>query len=421
MENIQISMLDEADLSQFDNEVGITQNKNKRYDIAKTGKSSFGAVIYADSSFYANDPEIDKTKSLPDRDNVLKFLDTYFRNEFKIECDQILAGHEYGSTNSKAHFQLVITLKQRFQGYLKPFSFTIQDFKYLIMFQVARNSYALKNYCKKDGDFFYLYPDKAISYVYKVDNKTGLNTTKIDVFSTIVRNKDLLDKSEKMDLLMTHEPRTAMTMYKNLEYAVDKTTGIDLPPFSFSFPDHMIGKYYLIEYWYHKFCLPDLPRRKALLLYSKKRALGKTMFAMSLVNHESYVVVFRNNFNNFNIVGKIPKLLVLDDMNFYNSLNKETWKALVAGQKTAIRDCHCNEYWDYTVPCIITTNNLLMVKQMYRSNEFNTQVIMVEISDYIGPDGTQPTEFQVINHDLSPETLDEIDKMEERERLNYKK
>jgi len=80
-------------------------------------------------------------------------------------------------------------------------------------------------------------------------------------------------------------------------------------------------------------------------------------------------------------------------MNFIGQNNRETWKALVAGQKIAIRDAYLNFQWNYQVPCIITTNNYAMVRHMANSDEFKTQAFFVNCDEYMGPPGTQVQVF----------------------------
>jgi hypothetical protein len=164
-----------------------------------------------------------------------------------------------------------------------------------------------------------------------------------------------------------------------------------------------------MEMWFHKYCLTEnMDRRKALLIYSEKRALGKTRFACELVNHLEYVVIFRNSFAKAFMEGKTPKLLVLDDMKPYTHENKETWKALVAGEETAIRDAYANFAWKLKIPCIITTNNYFLVKALRISPEFNTQIIFQEITEYLGPPGTEPTDLHEVQSALSPELEEKI-------------
>lgn len=414
----------DADFDQFeDNSYAIANKK-----VSQTSSVTLGIVVYAEPSFYSTDLEINEDLHLPGLENI-ECRDVYrqmfsklFKDFFNKEVDQIVFGHEHGTTNGKCHLQICLTFKEPFRGTVYPFMVSFESVKdipsyfdssflrvkLLFMAQRARRPNALAQYCMKDGKFFYLDDSKAIKYVYKMDKK-GEPTDKINAFATVVANRSLLDVEQAKNLILTHDPRTGIVNYRNIEIALTSELCPSVPCFEWSFPEHMKGKYPLIEKWFSQWCIPeDLKRRKGLLLYSQKRCLGKTEFALSLVNHESYYVIFRNSFVDC-LKGKTPKLLVLDDMAAYTTANKETWKALVSGQSTAIRDCFVNCSWNYRVPCIITTNNIFLVQQLMKSSEFNTQIIFQEISEYMGPPGTQPESMDYVEKDFSSETLEKVD------------
>lgn len=68
---------------------------------------------------------------------------------------------------------------------------------------------------------------------------------------------------------------------------------IDEEPFEWSFPEHLkqsrnnnhvvTAQDTILYEWYKNECLPEKPRRRALVLYSKDRGVGKTTFAKSLL------------------------------------------------------------------------------------------------------------------------------------------
>jgi len=282
--------------------------------------------------------------------------------------------------------------------------------------QKARNNHALNNYCKKDGDFIHLDESKKIKYVYKKDKK-GEKTDKVDPWATVAGNRDILNRQEAHEIILTHEPRTGITMYKNIDAALGALTHEKLPDFEWVYPEHMkTAKYGLIEKWFNLYCAPeDMLRRKALVILGK-RGCGKSEFAERLVNHEAYRVSVSGNFNAKDAEGKIPKLLILDDITHYDDANKECWKRLVVGQTTNINGKYCNLKWDYKVPCIILTNNKKMFKNLYLNPEFGNQCMYYAIpdGDFIGPEGTKPVEIDELEADM-PDSLREYIE-EEREK-----
>ena len=380
---------------------------------------AMGIVLYATKDEYSTDKEINKKIHLFGEDiqkkeefvkRVFVFFQALNKVYYNFEIDNIIAGHEHGENNGKCHLQIIIEFKKETDLKMFPGEFYLNDINYIFMAQKARNSKALQNYCKKDGDFFYLYPDKAIRFIYKKDKK-GIATDKLDAFATVVQNPEL-SKEEKMDLLLTYEPRTALTMYKNLEYAIDKQTTESVINFEWVYPGHLSGEYRrVVTNWYNNYCVPDLSRRKCLFIYGEPNC-GKTQLAKRLVNHESYYVYCRSNFNSDDLANKSPKLLILDDMEFLNSKNHETFKALMSGEHTSIRDCYVNYAWKHMVPCIMITNKKSMFKYIYNHPEYKSRCVYLTISpgDYLGPPGTEPNNDCSMEGYIYPEMQNFIEK-----------
>lgn len=429
----------------FDKEFDQIEDTTIAISVKQTSQHSgisLGMVIYAEPTFYSADKDKNEDIHLPGvtnketRDLYIFILSSLFFDHYGVKPKQIVFGHEHGFSNGKCHLQICVLFNQSFRSTVKPGFFTV-DFpvvaplgidqniglvRFLYMAQKAKNPRALLNYCMKDGDFFYSDPSAAIQYVHK-KNAKGELTDKIDAFATVVKNRTLMDVSQAKDLILTHEPRTGITLYKNIESALNSEMAKSLPSFEWRYPEYLLNRYPTIERWFNQWCKPDdLSRRKALLLYSDKRCMGKTEFSLSLVNDPAYVVIFRNSFVD-SVKDKQPKLLILDDMSPYSTNNKETWKALVASQPTAIRDAYMNYNWEFRVPCIITTNNLFLVQQLYRSKDFNTQVVFQEISEYMGPDGTQPQGMFEVEANFTLDTSDKLIKMmsESEEKFLIKK
>lgn len=389
----------------------------------RTDGKTFGCVVMGSADIYSDDNEKNKEIHIPiSPKDAMNLLKEYLLDKFNVAPFQITCGHEHGDSKKRCHYQMCVEFAEGFRKTIKPFEIKFNDNFLLGMFQKSRNPYALKNYCKKEGDFYYLDDSKAIVPAFKKGGKEG-EPKKIDPWMTLVNNKDKISKDDALDLVLSHDPRSGIMAYKNIEYAIESITKPQLPPLVWTYPKHLDGIYPAIEQWFELYCKPEgMTRRKALLLYSETRALGKTRFAQSLCNHEDYVVIFRNSFTQAAVKGKEPKLVVLDDMNFYSGDNKETWKALVAGQKTSIRDAYANFLWQNEVPCIITTNNENLVVNLAASPEFQTQIIFVQINSYMGPEGTEPKDMHMFEHSLNDEMLKKIyAKEKERELMKENK
>jgi len=109
----------------------------------------------------------------------------------------------------------------------------------------------------------------------------------------------------------------------------------------------------------------------------------------------------------------------MDDMQPYNQTNKETWKALFAGEQTSLRDTYLNADFPFSVPCIVTTNNKNLFLNLMCEDEFKTQAYFVEVVDYLGPPGTRPLAFTEFKHNLSESTERSLEK-KKKERVEFK-
>ena len=407
----------ESDFSHFE--------KTEHFDLNRDGirptrtTSAYGIVVYGEKCMYETGGE-QKNIHIPNSKlEIMEKMARTLEEKHSLAIRNVLAGHEHGKETQKCHMQMIVWLTNEKSITIRPGVLTMPDgTRLLYMAQRGRNPQALRNYCKKDGDFEYLHPEQGVKTIFK---KLKNGEEKVDVWATVIQNSENLTRDEKMDMILTHEPRTAITMYKNIEYALDKQTqSVALPP-EWAYPEHLKGKYPIIENWFTNWARPDdLLRRKALLLYSSKRAMGKTQFATRLLNDQIYVVTFRNTFSQGCIEGKTPKLVILDDMNCYTKENRETWKALVAGEPTSIRDAYMNYTWNHRAPCIITTNNPFLVYQMLSSEAFNTQIDMQEITEYMGPEGTCPVGMDKLGSvDFTQMTMDAINAFAAKDGSKY--
>lgn len=403
-----------------------------RRDVKKSKAKTYGVVVYGDKDIYCS--SLNKEEACEENKEIHIFKDEKRRRQVmnlvlaavvkatgKAEYKDVVQGHEHGEHNGKCHFQMCVFMADETQVFIKPGRFVIEGDTYLYMVQKARNPYALQNYCKKDGDFVVMDETKRIRYVYKLNSK-GEKTNKVDAFATVVQNLDKLDKRGAQDLLLAHEPRTAMCQMKNIDYVLDQRIQESLPDFEWNFPAHMDnGKYSLIKKWFTNYCQPeDMLRRKALVILGH-RGCGKSEFAERLVNHEAYRVSVSGNFNAKDTVGKTPKILIMDDINHYDDANKECWKRLIVGQTTNINGKYCNLKWDYKVPCIILTNNKKLFKNLILSPEFGSQCMYYAVpnGDFMGPEGTKPEDIDELEVDMPDSLREWID--EERDKREAQK
>lgn len=397
-------------------EVGSTIAHKKQVNAQVLGFLIMGVKLFYSDNFNTNGD-----LHLPYKDEFNQILEKYLDENYKIpKIRQITSGHEHGTSNNKCHYQVCVEFEIPCRISIGPFEFKHNDTVFLGMCQKAKNSFALRKYCMKDKDFNYLYPEKAIEVIKKIDPKT--KREKVDPYATVFCNRDkFVNSEEALDHILSNDPRTGIVNYRNIQYALNEMIKQQVPEFKWTFPAHLEGMYPLIEDWFKQFCVPEGNiRRKCLVLYSPQRAVGKTRFAQSLVPHDAYYIIFRNTFTNEALKGKEhAKLLILDDMAHYTKENKEIWKALMASEQTSIRDCYANFLFPHQLPCIITTNNKQMFLNFLSDNDFRTQGYFVEISSYMGPSGTEPVCFHERKMDISEDLEGEL-KVKEEERIKFK-
>lgn len=367
----------------------------------RLNQKSLGVVVYGTKTYYKETFEENKEIHLPLKENFHIHLKNIFEEELKTpEISQIVVGHEHGGKKNKCHYQAFIEFSKVSRNTIKPFTTTREGFEFLIMVQKAKNKLKLINYCQKEKDFTALYPEKLINTV-----KDGKKT---DAFKTIFMNREKFEtKEEALDLALYLETKTGMLQFNNLQKSIDYLIKPKLPPFAWNFPERIKEKYPEIHSWFIKNCLIDpreFQRRKALVLYSAERAMGKTTFAKELVPHEDYYIIFRNTFTIDQLQKKKEaRLLIMDDMVPYTSQTKETWKALFSGEKTSIRDAYLNSEFNFNIPCILTTNNKNLFLNLMCENEFKYQAVFIEIKEYLGPEGSEPEQFRTFEANISQE------------------
>lgn len=163
----------------------------------------------------------------------------------------------------------------------------------------------------------------------------------------------------------------------------------------------------VITDWINNEAIPDKTplgykkvRRKALLICSAARGIGKTYWAENKVfsNHDE-IMIFRQRLCAFE--KKDYKLLILDDIDKEDILNNlETYKQLITGQRCQIYTKYCNQRWEYNIPCIMLSNDLEIMLWFLNNSAFKNQAYIVRLmpGESMAPtvileDATSPVEL----------------------------
>ena len=346
----------------------------------------------------------------------------FFEEKYKCEIKELIMGHEHGDIYKKCHLQTIITYKKLFRYALEPgalkIKFNGKCVKLIYMQQKARNSHALKNYCKKERDATIVQGDQFV----KFDKEAY---AKGNPFIYIYENKDSLTKEEAKELVLKKDPEMFFRNFNNINNAIEHIVSTK-PPVEFEWqpvPEYLKNVflpdgssfYDVFSGWYNTYCIngANLDRKKALCIYSEKRSMGKSYFVRHLVNHEDYLLEFNNTICQKKNLGKgIYKLLLLDDMKIMSESNMAMWKSLVASEPTTLRGAWVNQEFNERLPCIITTNDIEMIRIFRDHKLFNTQVIILEITEYMGAPGTFREDLGEHSFYISDRTANRLNKME---------
>lgn len=406
----------------------VSENKYKKVN---NNTKTVGMIFYMESGYTDSDEE-NMNIHIPYSSSPSIYPDLialFVKDYLKRNVRQIICGHEHGDRNRKCHLQVAIVFNERLTSIMNPGILLVkrngQDIvKLLFMQQATYSSFKLKEYCKKEGDFSIL--DETLELTVCKNKKNEM-----DVYKTIVENKEKLTKEEAVELLQHKTSRDYFVCHANVTKALETLVSEPLPAFEWVLPKHLekfdvpSGKmrvpfWPIFLDWFKNNCLIEKPRKVALCLYSSKRGLGKTLFARSLVNHHGYILEYNNTFTSRGLNSNDKyKLLLLDDMKDITANNEQMWRSLVASQKTTIRDAYCNENYDLCLPCIITTNSTQLLLKFVKDPMFFTQVISIEIDKYMGPEGTYDPLLYRKKTFISEEAFNSV--MDEEEKLLCKK
>ena len=400
-------------------------SENKYVEMKNNKSKSIGVVMYLQNKKYSNNNEENKNIHIADSEApsfLAKIIKYIFEKLYEINIPEIIMGHEHGERNNKCHLQIIILFEKLFRKIMKPGALKIKyDNKticLLYMQQKTKNVYALKNYCKKERDATIIRGNEIKKFEYKEDENP---------FDYIKENYNKITIDEGRNKILEYDAELYFRNCNNIETALKKII-VEEPPVKFQWmpiPEYL-KEYYLpdgstfydtFNRWYTTYCIngENLERKKALCLYSEKRSMGKSYFVRHLVPHEDYLLEFNNTLcSKKNINKGIHKLLLLDDMNIINLNNKIMWKSLVASEPTTLRGAWLNEEFKERLPCIITTNDIDMIKIFRDDKNFQTQVFIIEIKKYMGAPGTERKDLMKNEFIISYETSEKLNKMDVR-------
>ena len=395
---------------------------NKYTKMQNNKCKSIGVVMYLQKAEYSNDNEENKAIHIRDAESpsiLALIIKKTFEELYQTKINNLIMGHEHGEKNCKCHLQIIINFEAVFRKLIKPGALKIKyDKNYtclVFMQQKTRNPHALKNYCLKERD----------ATIVKEDEFTKYEPPEYgDPFAFIRDNYNKMTINEARELILKDDPKLYFQNCNNFENAFKKII-VEEPKIPFEWmpiPEYLknfelpngTSFYDTFNTWYQKYCIngKSLDRKKALCLYSRKRSMGKSYFVRHLVSDPEYILEFNNTFCQKKNMNKgIYKLLLLDDMNNITTNNKTMWKSLVASEPTTLRGAWLNEDFKERLPCIITTNDIEMVKIFRDDRLFNTQVFIIEITRYMGAPGTQREDLMENEFILTYETSEKLNKI----------
>lgn len=461
---------DEENFSHFKEE----NYENELVDKKKFKCQSFGFVIYMDNIDYSDNDILNKNIHMPHLlpslvKGVLFYLSRFIGNKI---LKKIYIAHEHGTKKFKCHCQGYLELANKISLIISPGSFILpyvdindnfneKKQKYLIMFQGARNKFALMNYVLKKDELVPI--NKFVCYDIE-DKKYTVN----DFFTNFIEeepdnsrnNNSLMNQFLTTPNLDEKQLKELCLLSKNdkfIEYVISNYQKIlkfnkavckpELDEFKWSFPQYVLDFlnnpidpaleyrnfdlrmfYRNVKIWFDKYCFNNDPnvinpqtRKRGLFIYGK-RGLGKSFFFQSFVgsvdediSKNPFVVYCRSTLSWDAFEDKIDtaQLVILDDVDF-GPKQKEIIKALIAGQSTYIKSNYVdNKLWSRSCPCVWLSNNIHTLFYVMNSDEFRDDLFILSIKDYIGPPGTEPNRDTIINLD--------VDTKEEIEDLKVKK
>jgi hypothetical protein len=362
----------------------------------RVNSRSFSFVLYAKRRFYSDNLNyFGDLQSICVPVNPERFLEQIkdlLSKLLGVKFYKVVMDHHHGHLSKRCSFVVACFMKENLRKSLDQFSIREDEtgLNFTGFFIQASHSSSFRSFAEKKN-----------IYLWREISEKGYLGIHPD-----------MSVSEFQSHLMKHNPRDFLI---NAERMLNNFTNFiqhnDLPEFEWRWPKHfdeapLKDKSYikLIKEWFEKYCLPeDNERKKSLVLYSNKRGMGKTMFAQNLVNSEDYYIYNKGTFDALLFKKKkYAKLVIIDDID-YNQAHQQMWKALSSSQPVNIRTPYFNDYYGRTLPVIICTNSFKDVKNWSLDPLYSTQMYLLNIQDYLGPEKTYPSHLFEKKHDLGEE------------------
>lgn len=432
-EHITVTVFNKKDESDKENIIiNSIHNASEKNDVSEnkynkiTNKSkSIGVIMYLQDDEYKKENEENKNIHIRDSASpsiLAMIIKKIFELLYDLEITELVMGHEHGKINNKCHLQIVLIFDKPFRKVLNPGALKIKyrnEYTCLLyMQQKTNNVYALKNYCKKDNDTTIVKDNELRKFESKLDGNP---------FQYIADNREKLTIEEGREKIIEYDPELYFRNSNNIENSLKKIiTEIPKVPFMWMPLPEYLKTYYLSDgssfydtfsKWYNMYCIngDNYERKKAICLYSRERAMGKSYFVRHLVSDQQYILEFNNTICwKKNLNKGIYKLLLLDDMKMINENTYTMWKSLIASEYTTLRGAWCNEEYKERLPCIVTTNDIRMVAAFTLDKAFNTQITIIEIKKYMGAPGTERKDLMENDFVISYETIEEINKIKDK-------
>lgn len=378
----------------FDNNFNVISDSEyfiSKKEVLTSITTNIALVVYAEPLFYFKG-----NKHLPML-TTEKGLDLYGRifKQFFIREDisKIFIGH-YHDKKGKCYAQLCIMLQTPLKNRISPGSFIIEtkktnifkDITFIYMRQEVKSFKSINTFISHEKNIYTIEQEKKTLKHFD-DDFTAMGISSIfpiEEISSFLSNKNTIDnifeETNKENKEGNFNIINDLSTYPSLE-TNDNHKNYDC--FDWNIDNYIFSRFPLIKKWFFHHCeSKGLRKRKSLLLFSKMQNVGKKYFAQSLVygKYELYVVIKDYHELNTFIAKKIPKLIIIDEINEFSlETHKKLWTNIFSGQK--FYEPKNNFYWQYNIPCVITTTSIDCVKKLFLDKTFQNIIIFQEVDN----------------------------------------
>lgn len=379
----------------FDNNFKIISDTEyfiSKKEVLPSKTPSIALIVYAEPLYYFKG-----YKHLPMM-TTEKGLDLYgqiFKQFFcREDVSKIFVGH-YHDKKGKCYVQLCLILQSPLRNRIPPGSFKIdtketnifKDITFIYMRQRMKSFMSINTFISQEKNLYTIEQENEPSKQFD-DNLTAMNVSSIapmEDISCFLSNKNMIDnifeETNKENKGANYNNTNDLSTYPSLE-TNDNQKNCDF--FDWNVNDYIFSRFPQIKKWFFHHCEPKgLRKRKSLLLFSKMKNVGKKYFAQSLVygKCEFYIVIKDYHDLNVFISKNIPKLIIIDEINEISlEIHKKLWIKILSGQHY-YDDLKNDFYWQYNIPCVITTTNLDCVKKLFLDKTFRDIIIFQEVDD----------------------------------------